>query len=55
MRKRKWHAISFVLCPTLLRLVFVDAKLDSVLEMEPIFVQYLGMAPRKAAKPGKVG
>ena len=47
MRKRKWHAISFVLCPTLLRLVSMDAELNSVLGNGTYFCPIIGCGTQK--------
>ena len=55
MRKRKWHAISFVLCPTLLRLVSMDAELNSVLGNGTYFCPIIGCGTQKSSQTWKSG
>ena len=55
MKKRKWHAISFVLCPTLLRLVSMDAELNSVLGNGTYFCPIFGCGTQKSSQTWKSG
>ena len=48
--KRKWHTISFFLCPILFKLVSMDGELNFTLETETYFYQKIKCGTYKSSQ-----